>query len=196
MAKKKKKKLKQKRTAQHPWVPPMKKRSDAPSLRSIQRANAAIRRERVKAIVARTAAGRAKIDAFIGATSIADLDGYPVVHYPTGIAPQPPGLHKLMSQMLESEDEEIAPPVLPERTPIAPPVPFDKHDEYVSQKPGRTNRCSRCSSTEHTVRRCPEPDIAAPEAPARVQRCSFCHQSDGHNARTCPEKMRQRQCAA
>jgi hypothetical protein len=123
-----------KRTKNHPTVIRRKKRAEKP-----RGAWYRAFRGRVEAILARHAAARAELDERIRGADLTSLAHLEVVVFPRG-KPRPLGLQRLMKQGQDARadlEERFDPDIdaAPYRAPIAPPVPFTKHELSVSRRP-------------------------------------------------------------
>lgn len=130
----------------------------------------ATRMTRLRTIVAKARAWRVTQDAFIAGADMRSLEEYPTVFYPTGIAPKPPGLRRVVSDHEDDPEEiEVAP-----RTPIAPPVPLALGDILAIRPRSK--------------------EVQSPIAPPvdfgerRVLRCNDCGVA-GHNRTRCPDRF-------
>lgn len=127
---------------------------------------------RARAALERTKKGRADLDAAMAGADLSGLEAYPVVFFPLGVTPKPPGLKRIgVSKDEEDEEPELEPPVI-ERPPIAPPVPFERNDALAtrSKPPAPTKlrdyHCNECGFNGHNRGRCP--DLVPLEEWARI----------------------------
>jgi hypothetical protein len=149
-----------KRRDDAPYVPPKKRKAlqDTPS--------SIARRAQMKAILARTGAARAELDARADGADLRELEPYPHVFFPLG----PPVVKR--GRKPSDDEDELEPPVIVTPT-IAPPVLAPPPPPAPSEaKLPRRNRCSFCNDLGHNIRRCEKKAAADLAAAPKARRVS------------------------
>lgn len=128
----------------------------SPQVKKRRKERMAEAREARRKILARTAAGRAQIDALIAGVDMSDVDHLPVVTYPSGVAPRAGGMRSKLPD--DREDADVPEPEPYTRPPIAPPVYPMTTDLEPELAPrvrasrgirGRGTTCSVCGEVGH-----------------------------------------------